>query len=402
MNKFTSSLLYDGDTNAVETYNSIVNKFVGGKRINFSLSGSYKYRCLCAAISYNNNGDYINALKKFVNPGISAKYTEEFAKAKISKNKRPRLKILRRPNRHANNVDSNYGLNNDIIDDKTEEEITSMKDNFLRELMSTNPIAMEEQTRGQRDNPIWFKEKRNRLTASNFGRICNMRAKTNTANTVESSPILYGANLSGTVKSIRTSELSNLNASPFQLLMSRALRTTLPINKPTLQRNVKNEMYNSKLVIMYQQEILKSSLGSYVARAQLDEMSKRGNYGKWTQEQLELAIQAVSEKRLGLNAASRQYEVPKATIKRHAHEKNQRNLTEVLPLPQADPCENTKPVRSQDAAVLTITPYKADLESRKRPTPKRIKKKLNFGTDTMINQEEKDGSSKKKEEKGRL
>ncbi|KAI4469700.1 hypothetical protein MML48_1g00950 [Holotrichia oblita] len=75
------------------------------------------------------------------------------------------------------------------------------------------------------------------------------------------------------------------------------------------------------------------------------------------------------------------------------------DLTEVLPLPQADPCENTKPVRSQDAAVLTITPYKADLESRKRPTPKRIKKKLNFGTDTMINQEEKDGSSKKKKKK---
>jgi hypothetical protein len=32
----SSSLLYDVDNNSVESYNSIVNKFVGGKRINFS------------------------------------------------------------------------------------------------------------------------------------------------------------------------------------------------------------------------------------------------------------------------------------------------------------------------------------------------------------------------------
>jgi hypothetical protein len=37
----SSSLLYDVDNNSVESYNSIVNKFVGGKRINFSLRGSY-------------------------------------------------------------------------------------------------------------------------------------------------------------------------------------------------------------------------------------------------------------------------------------------------------------------------------------------------------------------------
>lgn len=59
-------------------------------------------------------------------------------------------------------------------------------------------------------------------------------------------------------------------------------------------------------------------------------MSKRGNYAKWTQEQLDLAVQAVLEETLGLNAASRQYEVPKATIKRHAEEKIKEAKPELL------------------------------------------------------------------------
>lgn len=59
-------------------------------------------------------------------------------------------------------------------------------------------------------------------------------------------------------------------------------------------------------------------------------MSKRGNYAKWTQQQLDLAVQAVSEKTLGLNAASRRFEVPKATIKRHVEEKNKRSKTRAL------------------------------------------------------------------------
>lgn len=41
------------DNNAAELYNSIVAKFVGGKRINFTSRRSYGTRCEVAAISYN-------------------------------------------------------------------------------------------------------------------------------------------------------------------------------------------------------------------------------------------------------------------------------------------------------------------------------------------------------------
>lgn len=50
----SSSLLHDVDTNHAESFNSSVNKLVGGKRINFSLGASYETRCLAASINFNS------------------------------------------------------------------------------------------------------------------------------------------------------------------------------------------------------------------------------------------------------------------------------------------------------------------------------------------------------------
>ncbi|KAF2896350.1 hypothetical protein ILUMI_09813, partial [Ignelater luminosus] len=43
VSKQARSLIYDLDSNIVEQYHSVVAKFVGGKRINYSKSNSYKY-----------------------------------------------------------------------------------------------------------------------------------------------------------------------------------------------------------------------------------------------------------------------------------------------------------------------------------------------------------------------
>ena len=47
----------------------------------------------------------------------------------------------------------------------------------------------------------------------------------------------------------------------------------------------------------------------------------REKYGNWTEEDLKSAINVV-ESGLGLNAASREFGVPKATLKRHTENKN--------------------------------------------------------------------------------
>jgi len=40
------SLIYNVNNNAVEGFNSVVAKYVGGKRVNFSSRGTYNYKYL--------------------------------------------------------------------------------------------------------------------------------------------------------------------------------------------------------------------------------------------------------------------------------------------------------------------------------------------------------------------
>jgi len=58
------SLILDVTNNVCEQFNSIINKFIAGKRINFSLKQSYNTRVQAAIISYNTNGNFLNALHK--------------------------------------------------------------------------------------------------------------------------------------------------------------------------------------------------------------------------------------------------------------------------------------------------------------------------------------------------
>ncbi|KAL4718477.1 hypothetical protein ACJJTC_002120 [Scirpophaga incertulas] len=76
------SLLYDVDSNVVERYNSIVAKFVGGKRINFSLKNSYQTRCYAAAVAFNDKRT-ISKLYKSISKGDSPR-----GKIKLLENRR--------------------------------------------------------------------------------------------------------------------------------------------------------------------------------------------------------------------------------------------------------------------------------------------------------------------------
>lgn len=59
------SLILDVDSNSVERYHSVVAKFVGGKRINFSQRFQYQMRCNAAALSFNDKKP-LSALHKSI------------------------------------------------------------------------------------------------------------------------------------------------------------------------------------------------------------------------------------------------------------------------------------------------------------------------------------------------
>lgn len=61
---YASSLILDVDNNPSEQFNSVVNVFVGGKRRNLALRGSYKTRCEAAAVSFNTPGEYLRLVHK--------------------------------------------------------------------------------------------------------------------------------------------------------------------------------------------------------------------------------------------------------------------------------------------------------------------------------------------------
>lgn len=57
-----SSLILDVTNNVCEQFNSVVNKYIGGKRINFSLKQSYNTRIRAPIISFNSGGYFLRAI----------------------------------------------------------------------------------------------------------------------------------------------------------------------------------------------------------------------------------------------------------------------------------------------------------------------------------------------------
>ncbi|KAJ8964170.1 hypothetical protein NQ314_005080 [Rhamnusium bicolor] len=74
-----NSLITNMDTNIAKQYNAVLCKFVGGKRVNFSLKGSYEARCEAAAVSFNARGDYYSLMGSSSGSSNLSAFTKKFA-----------------------------------------------------------------------------------------------------------------------------------------------------------------------------------------------------------------------------------------------------------------------------------------------------------------------------------
>lgn len=178
------SLLYNISSNLVESYNSQVAKYVGGKRVNYSLRRSYGARCAAGVVSFNTG-----RLHSVTHNIIF--HTD--ANSLVSKVENDRQKWVRtsKPKKKTKipvpvPKDSHYGPSAerpDMAPNVYEEE----KKRFLDDLKMNNEQRTELQlaTVSQRASNLWFDYRRKLLTSSWFGEVCVRRDSTSCASLVK-------------------------------------------------------------------------------------------------------------------------------------------------------------------------------------------------------------------------
>ncbi|CAI6350462.1 unnamed protein product [Macrosiphum euphorbiae] len=192
------SLLENKDNNICEQFNSLINKHVAGKRINFSSRGNYNTRVEAAVVSFNSKQFLRKLHKKMTNNFSPGKFGKKYLKNHnriVGNTKRRRALFPEtrkfKKTRTDNGPDEDYGLAEPLVDEISPEMFEEKKNQFLVSLKNSNIDEIESNTRDQTNSEAWYRERRLRLTASRFGQICKMRSTTSCKNTVYN--ILYAS-----------------------------------------------------------------------------------------------------------------------------------------------------------------------------------------------------------------
>jgi len=138
----TESLMYGYNNNSAELYNSIVIKFVGGKRVNFSLKGSYQLRCSAEVTTYNSGPNRLSLFNKHVTNKSPGRFTKMYIKRHVvtAETRRRRWCLFSGPKNRTKNTtiggpDENYGnVSHDPFSELTAVEIQQLKMKFMENL----------------------------------------------------------------------------------------------------------------------------------------------------------------------------------------------------------------------------------------------------------------------------
>lgn len=183
------SLLHNLNNNRAEQFNATVAKYVGGKRINYSLKNSYALRCYAAVVAFNT-GKPISQFYKTIFNSSPSKATKKFEVQKCQTNckKTDKPKFRRKLVYHNNCVD--YGESCQRPD-MSEEQYLQAKTVFLQNLKSQveQRHDIERETILQAESALWLELRRCLLTASNFSKICKRRNNISSAGLVKN--LLY-------------------------------------------------------------------------------------------------------------------------------------------------------------------------------------------------------------------
>lgn len=197
-------LVFNNTTNIAENFISLVAKFTGGKRVNYTITGSYQRRVLGATQVHSKGPSWHLSPWKIMigkSPGklfkknISRRLAIKNLRLKSTKKKKIRCEIGR--DKNAVSHDFDYGPDAAGLD-VSEEDFKLQKDKILDELSkdassSKNVERLQRNTIGQYDNIAWHEARKNRLTASCFGSVISRKPTTSCHNLVKT--LLYSKNI---------------------------------------------------------------------------------------------------------------------------------------------------------------------------------------------------------------
>lgn len=177
-------LILGESNNVAEQYNSIVAKFVGGKRVNFALSNAYKFKANAAVVQFNS-GTPVSALYETIfkqSPPSLAKKIEvkRLRKTKNAKERRITMKknrIVRVPFSRVKQAGPGYGPNCQRPD-LSPEDFETEKVIFMEKLNEyhANRKSNEIRTRDKNQSSLWNEIAGKVILSKNFGLICKGRA----------------------------------------------------------------------------------------------------------------------------------------------------------------------------------------------------------------------------------
>jgi len=192
-------LIYNVTSNFAECFMSVMTKCISGKRVNYAQRGSYTFRVRSAALAFNNGAFWLARVfsknREVCKLWANTKKFFDDAKTRGSHSVRPlriRCKSQKKIEKAASKdygPDAVQGTMSDL-------EISAAVLNLIASLQvsETERDSIQIATIGQSFNENWRFERRNRLTASNAGRIYKLQDHTSNCSTLKA--ILHPQDLS--------------------------------------------------------------------------------------------------------------------------------------------------------------------------------------------------------------
>ncbi|ODM59392.1 hypothetical protein Ocin01_20239, partial [Orchesella cincta] len=185
----STSLIHKKDTNCVEAFMSVANKYMEGKRKHLGASYLYKLRMCCAVFSYNVCGFWLPDLYYHIY-GVPPQTAWIKLKEKSLK-ERHRIKKKAPPRQisfgflKARKGDEFYGDNPTRPD--MENSVLQLRIKDCYEGLQVDEVTqqfIEQQTKNQSESDEWFSHRKFRMTASLAGKLFKLQPTSDNTSTL--------------------------------------------------------------------------------------------------------------------------------------------------------------------------------------------------------------------------